>query len=118
MVTGDGRRGATRGVLLTNASFDMEGDCALLIHGHPVNCMTGERGSAGVGPLNGYRLLGYYLTWTAGAHPVKECQLLSRVGVLKSRILSASKGSLLGGCDIAEPVLFERQWLVENCRHG
>ena len=80
--------------------------------------MTGELDSAGVGPLNGYRLLSYYSTWTAGAHPVKQCRLLSRVGFPKSSILLASKGSLLGGCDIAEPVLFERQWLVENSWHG
>jgi len=61
-----------------------------------------------------YRLLGYCLTGTAGAHPVKQSRLLMIVGLSESCIVVAVSGSLFGSRDVSKPVLFERQWLVQD----
>jgi len=66
----------------------------------------------------GYRLLHYFLAGTTVAHPEKKSRLLTRRGLQKLGIDSASRSTLFGRGHIAKPVLFERQWLVQYRRDG
>lgn len=68
--------------------------------------------------MRGYHLLGYCLTGTAGAHPVKKCRVFPRIGFSKICILTSLGGPLFGSSDIPKPVLFEGQRLIQHCRNS